>query len=206
MPSLVVPNAGVLRTLWAQGGVLTAINVYGVVNSGNVSITQALTNTIGTAIKSSFASTTYNAALGTAVSLANIGLRDIRSANQPEFLDSGAAVNGTAAGDLLPPQTALCITLRTASAGRRFRGRTYLWGFTEAVNSAAGAAVGVTVAVNFVSAIKSALQASGLDLGVLSRPNPNANPLNPGFVTPVTTIVTRDLVWDTQRRRAQPGV
>lgn len=206
MPQLVVPGAAQMRLIWAVGGQLYALNVMGVVNSGSVAITQALTNTIGTAIKSGFASSSFNTAIHTTVTLANIGLRDIRTANTAEFLDTGAAVAGTATGDILPLQIALCITLRTAQAGRSFRGRCFLPGYAESVNTAVGLASGSTSAVAFVTAIKSALTASSLDLGVLSRPAPLASPPRAGFITPVTAIVARDLVWDTQRRRAIPGI
>lgn len=206
MAALTVAQAGILRLLWSQGGVLSAVNVLGVVNAGNVAITQALTNTIGTAIKSALTSSAYGTKVATVVSLANIGLRDIRTANQPEFLDSGAAVAGTAAGDLLPPAVSFCVTLRTAFAGRSFRGRCYLWGYTEASNNATGGLVAATAEVAFVTAIKSALVASSLDLGVLSRPGVHSNGPSAGFVTPVTTVIARDLVFDTQRRRALPGI
>lgn len=206
MAQLIVANAAQMRLIWATGGSLYALNVMGVVNSGAVAITQGLTNTIGTAIKSGLTSSGLGAALGTAITLANVGLRDIRTGNAAEFLDSGAAVAGTAAGDLLPPQVALVVTLRTAQAGRSFRGRVYLPGFGEASNSATGTATPLTGAVNFVTAIKSALITSGLDLGVIHRPTAAPLPVTAGFITTVTAIVTRDGVWDTQRRRAVPGI
>lgn len=205
MPQLVVANAAQMRLIWAVGGQLYALNVMGVVANA-VPITQALTNTIGTAIKSSFTSSGLNANIHSTVTLANIGLRDIRTANTAEFLDTGGAVAGTMTGDLLPPQIALCITLRTAQAGRSFRGRVYVPGFGEGQNTAAGVAQGATGAVAFITAIKSNLITSGLDLGVLSRPAPAAVPPRAGFITTVTSIVARDLVWDTQRRRAVPGI
>lgn len=204
--ALVVPGAAVGRLIWAQGGIPFAVNVFGVVNSGGIAITQALTNTIGSAIKAAVTSTNHGISLGTTITLLSVGLRDIRTANMPEFLDAGGPVAGTAAGDLLPPQTALCITMRTAFAGRRFRGRMFLPGYAEAHNNATGAAAGTTASVAFVTAIKSALAASALDLGVLSRPDPTATPPNAGAITPVSAIVARDAVWDTQRRRAIPGV
>lgn len=206
MAALIVPNAAQMRLIWAQGGVLYALNVLGVHIPGATAITQALANTIGTAVKAAFASTSYNSMMGPTITLVNIGIRDIRTANQPEFIDSGAVVTGTAVGDLLPPQTALVITLRTALAGRNYRGRVYLCGFTEAINSSTGAATGATTAVNFVAAVKAALVASSLDLGVISRPDDTKVPPKVGWVTPVTAMVARDLVWDTQRRRAIPGI
>lgn len=206
MAQLIVPNAGQLRLIWSLGGALYALNVLGVVNTGAVAITQALTNTIGTAIKSALTSSTLGANIHTTVALANVGLRDVRSANTAEFLDSGGATAGTATGDVLPPQTAIVVTLRTAQAGRSFRGRVYLCGFAEASNATGGTSALGTAPVGFVTAIKSALVTSGLDLGVLSRPAPLAAPPRAGFITPVTSIVMRDTVWDTQRRRAVPGI
>lgn len=206
MAQLVVANAAQMRLIWGLGGQLYALNVLGVVNTGAVAITQALANTLGTAIKSAVTSSGLVGALNTTVTLANIGIRDIRTANTAEFLDTGGAVAGTAAGGLLPPQTAFVITLRTASAGRSFRGRVYLCGFDESVNTATGTIQSSATSVNFVTAIQSALVASSLNLGVLSRPAPDALPPRAGFITPVTSVVARDAVWDTQRRRAVPGI
>jgi hypothetical protein len=195
-----------MRLIWSLSGQLYALNVLGVVNAGGVAITQALTNTVGAAIKAQFTSTGHVAAISTIVSLASVGLRDIRTASQPEFIDTGGAVAGTLAGDFLPPQVALCITLRTALAGPRFRGRVYLCGFGEATNTAVGVINTTATSVNFVTGIKTALQASALDLGVIHRPT--SAPLAPsaGFITVVNSIVARDAVWDTQRRRAIPGI
>lgn len=206
MPQLVVTNAAQMRLIWSLGGQLYALNVMGVVNAGSVAITQALTNTIGAAIKSALTSSGHTGALHTSVALANIGLRDIRTANTAEFIDTGGAVAGTLAGDLLPPQTALCVTLRTAQAGRSFRGRVYLPGFGEGQNATGGTISSTGSCVAFVTAIKAALVASSLDLGVLSRPAPTAPVPRAGFITVVTSIVARDSVWDTQRRRAIPGI
>lgn len=206
MPQLVVANAAQMRLIWALGGQLYALNVLGVVNAGSVAITQALTNTIGNAIKSNLSSSGLVAQVHTTVTLANIGLRDIRTANTAEFIDTAGAVAGTSAGDLLPPQTALVVTLRTAQAGRSFRGRTYLPGFGEGVNTATGTMTSTAAAVSFLTAIKASLITSGLDLGVISRPNPDRVPPSSGFITVVTSIVARDAVWDTQRRRAVPGI
>lgn len=206
MAQLIVPNAAQMRLIWALGGQLYALNVLGVVNAGAVAITQALTNTIGAAIKTGMTSSGLASAVHTTVTLVNVGLRDVRTANAAEFLDTGGAVAGTLTGDILPPQIAIVVTLRTAQAGRSFRGRVYLPGFAEGTNSAAGVSTAGTAPVGFITALKAALVTSGLDLGVLSRPAPDALPPRAGFITPVTAIVMRDTVWDTQRRRAIPGI
>lgn len=206
MAQLVVAGAAQMRLIWGLSGQLYALNVMGVVNAGGIAITQALTNTIGSAIKAGFTSSGHVAAIHTTVTLANIGLRDIRSANTAEFIDSGAAVAGTQATDILPLQSSNCITLRTAFAGRSFRGRCYLCGYGEGNNSTTGTIISPATGVAFITAVKAALVSSSLDLGVLSRPAPDASPPRAGFITPVTAIVTRDAVWDTQRRRSIPGI
>lgn len=206
MAQLIVPNAAQMRLIWSLSGALYALNVMGVVNAGNIAITQTLTNSVGTAVKAALNSSGLAAYLATAVALASIGLRDIRTANTAEFIDTGGGVAGSGAGDLLPPQVALCITERTAFAGRSFRGRVYLPGFNEAVNTATGVVQATATSVAFVTAIKSALIANALDLGVISRPAPDATPPRAGMINVVTSIVARDTVWDTQRRRAVPGV
>lgn len=206
MPQLVVANSALLRLIWSRGGELYALNVMGVVNSTSVVINQALANTLGTAIKAALTSSGLGAQISGGVAIANVGLRDIRSANTAEFIDAGAPTGGTAGGDPLPPQIALCITLRTAQAGRSFRGRSYIPGFAESVNNVSGQITSAVAGVDFIAAIQSALVAQSLNLGVLSRPR--EAPLTPsaGFITPVTSIVARDSVWDTQRRRAIPGI
>lgn len=206
MAQLIVPGAAQMRLIWSVGGALYALNVMGVVNAGGIAITQALANTIGTAIKSALTSSGHVAFVHTSVALANVGLRDIRSANTAEFIDTGGAVAGTAGGDILPLQIAFCTTLRTAQAGRSFRGRVYLPGFGEGSNTVAGASSQTASMVAFITAIKAALVANALDLGVIHRPTEAPQPVTAGFITTVTSIVARDAVWDTQRRRAVPGI
>lgn len=202
MPALLIPNTVMVRLLWASP-THRPVNVLGALKTGTVTVNQALANTVGTAIKAAFTSSGQAAVVGTAVSLVNIGLRDISTINLAEFLDSGAAVPGTATGSLLPPQTALVSTLRTANAGRSYRGRVYLMGYVSTGMDALGASsvAARTAASNFVNAINTALQASAMQLAVMSRPNPATGKV--GFSTAVTTVQMRDAIFDTQRRRAQ---
>lgn len=195
-----------LRLIWNVSGTPFAVNVLGVVNAGSIAITQALTNTLDTAIKAGLTSSALATELSTLVSLATVTLKDLRSANAPEFVGTAAPVLGTGTGDLLPQQVSLVVTLRTAFSGKHFRGRVYLWGFTEARNTAGGAYIGGPNPVAFVTAIKSALVANSLDLGVLSRPQPTLPVPWAGQITPVSAVVLRDQGWDTQRRRAIAGV
>lgn len=209
MPATVVPNAAQLRLIWALSGQPYAVNVIGVNKLATPTITQAIANTVGAAVKAALAPSGLGPLVGTAVTLANVGLRDIATANQPEFLDAGAPVAGTAAGDLLPPQISFVVTLRTALAGKSYRGRVYLTGFAEAANGATGqASAGTgTACVAFINSIANALGTSSMNLAVVSRPAPLAVPPRPvGMVNNVVNSISRDLIWDTQRRRAVAGI
>ncbi len=142
------------------------------------------------------------------------------------FIDTGGPVVGTATGDALPRGTALCVTLRTARAGRSYRGRTYLGGFGEGDNDtdASASSTLVTLGVAFLTAVQAAMAASGWQMAVLSRPaeaysttktithadgsttvDTKSHPSRPGFGTAVTSITARNDVWDSQRRRSAPG-
>lgn len=75
-----------------------------------------------------------------------------------------------------------------------------MFGMGESDNSAVGtpvAAVG-TAAANFIGAIETALAASGMHLGVISRSIPQVNQM--------TNAVSRRNLWVTQRRRLIPGI
>lgn len=210
MPSLTVDQGALVRLIWAISGTPWAVNVLACRAPTNVQITQALANTLGTAIKGRLASSGHGANIHTTVSLLNVGIRDVRSANLPEFMDSGAAVAGTGTGITLPLQTAFVITLRTALAGPRFRGRVYLGGFAAAANAGSGSAItGVgTAGVAFVTGIQTDMTTSGLTLAVMSKPvfNADGSVARAGVVNNVTLIQARDSVWDTQRRRQIPGI
>lgn len=195
MPAVVIPGAAQLRVFWQLSGVDWAINVYTINNPSAVGINQALANTLGAAIKGFFSSSGFASHVANLVNLNRIGLRDISVANQAEYFDISAVQPGTGAFDLLPLQTALCVTLRTALAGRSYRGRTYLFGLHKnedaqggTINSAAR-----TAAVAYVNGIGSALTSSNLQLAVGSRTHTLA--------TPVTNVVSRDANWCAQRRR-----
>lgn len=227
MPKLVVANAAQLRLIWGLNtNVFAAINVLGVSKPAGITITQTLANTIGAAVRAALSSSGLAAELHTATSLNKVGLRDISAPNLTEFFDTGAAVPGTATGDVLPRQTALVVTLRTAKAGASFRGRVYIGGFSELANQTGANAAPTTTAAcgAFVSAVKAALVTNGMDLGIVARPSEarvetvtvthpdgttssktKSHPARPGGVTPVTTVEVRNAVWDSQRRRTTLG-
>ncbi len=215
MAALVIPSAVQVRLKWTLG-TGQGMNVLGATFATLPPDFQTLANTLGAAVKTGFSSSGMAALCPANVSLNKVGVRDISTANKAEFEDTAAAVLGTAAVELLPVHEAVCVTLRTASAGPSFRGRVYLSGWDEASNDGQGhiEAVAMTAAAAFITAIKNAMSASGLTMAVLSAPTdarviaptPQITiPGKPGFATPVTVVQVRNNLWDTQRRRGSPS-
>lgn len=197
---LVISNALLVRLIWNRAGVGFAINVLGATGVNAAGVNQALANTLGAAIKGHASTTALMSVIHPTVTLANVGVRSVSSESQPEFLDAGAAVTGTGTGNMLPPQVAIAVTLRTALAGKEYRGRVYLPGFSAAASDANGQAVAgaTSAAVNFITGVQAALTSSALTHAVLSRKLNQANP--------VTLVLSRNSIFETQRRRAIPGI
>lgn len=220
-PPLVIPNTIQVRLLWALSGQLGVNVLHGTV--GALAVTQGLAETVGAAIKSSFSST-LAAHFNSSNALVRVGLRDLRNPNMTEFLDTGALIGGSHVADALPTQNAACITLRTASSGKSFRGRVYISGFTEDDNDVNGltASAGNIAAANFLIAVQANLLTNGITLAVASRPaeekilTETTNHVDgtttvrtlshqtakSGQSTRVTAIVVRDANWQSQRRRS----
>jgi hypothetical protein len=169
-PPLVVTNSFQIRLLQTMSG-NAAVNVLHGRRPAATAIDQTFANTLGTAIKAAY-SANMAPLCGVSTGLAKVGVRDLGSPSQTEYLDSGATALGSAVDDPLPTSLAVCVTLRTAKSGKSFRGRVYIGGFTELQNTSAAvtAATASTAATGFVSAIDAALVAQGCKLVVLSRP------------------------------------
>jgi len=221
-PPLQIPAGAQLRLLWNVNNQL-AINVIGLVITGNPVINQALAETIGSAVKSAY-TTNLAPRMATTTTLARVGIRDLRSTNLPEFRDTGTIPPGTGTGDTMPASICAVATLRTAGSGKSFRGRVYFSGFTETENTANGvasAAVGTSV-VAFLNAVDTAVTGSGFRLAVLTRPQDDVvitettthsdgtvvarrlshQTAKSGAARQVTTIENRNATWETQRRRS----
>jgi hypothetical protein len=220
-PPLQIPAGAQLRLLWSVNNSL-AINVIGLVITGNPVINQALAETIGSAVKGAY---TANLAprMATTTTLVRVGIRDLRSPNLPEFRDTGTIPPGTGVGDTMPASICAVVTLRTAGSGKSFRGRVYLSGYTEAENTSNGiasTAVG-TSNVAFINAIDTAVTGPGFRLAVLTRPQDDVvitettthsngtttvrqlshQTAKSGAARQVTVVENRNAVWETQRRR-----
>jgi len=220
--SSVIPSTVQVRLLWTVNGQV-AINVlHGIVQGAFVS-NQTVANALGVAIKSAV---TANLAdhMGISSGLVKVGLRDLRTENNVEFLDSGATTLGSAVDDALPANNALCISTKTAKAGASFRGRTYLTGFTEAANANTGTVQSAVAAagVSFMTAVSAAMTAQQITFAVASRSAPKQTIVKNVFnadgststvtisdtearvaqSTPVVAILSRTEGWESQRRRS----
>jgi hypothetical protein len=225
MPQLVVPGAMQVRLIWSLPGGTVGMNVLGAIKQAAIP-GQALANTLGASIKASVASSGWAPHISEQIALQTVGVRDLSTANQLEYLDTSPPAPGTAVDDPLPGEVALVITLRTAKAGQSGRGRVYLLGLTEVANLSSGQAdpAIAVFGVNFIQSIISDFQAAGLRMAVISRPSllttittdvtlPDGShstkvqieKARGGGFSEVIAVELRNSVWDSQRRRQLAG-
>lgn len=139
------------------------------------------------------------------VTLREVYATDISSATGPVYT---ATSEITTVGAVTEPSVAnnvaFCLSLRTDSRGRSYRGRWYVAGFTRlAVNDSAVPGSFANALVASVDALADALSSLDVDMGVLSLVS-NGVPRTEGVITPITSITYTDLTVDSQRRRL-PG-
>jgi hypothetical protein len=209
MAALVIANTVLIRVMWSGGGrawqqVLAARG-----NPGLPVVDQALADALSTAWGAQMSAAGMLPLLSSGVTFTGLSVRDISAANKAEFVSGAGEMSGTGVGDLLPLSVAACITLRTAGAGKSFRGRTYFSGFIEAENDASGrmsAAVN-TSCVSLLNNFNTQLGAHTLALAVASRPADaktipaKTMPARTGQSNPTTSILARNTKWESQRRR-----
>jgi hypothetical protein len=209
---LVVPNAALVTLHWQIAGE-RCHNVLGAVKPGGVTVTQAMADQLGAAIKPALGNSGMAPLLSSSTALVDVGVRDISTAGMPEFLDSGAATLGTAVDEPLPTQIALVVSSQTDRAGASYRGRTYFSGWTEISNlaTATASSAATTAAMAFLQACSDAMDNAGLAFAVISRPREARTipaveiSAKAGWATPITSLEIRNAMWDTQRRRATVG-
>lgn len=192
-----VSQTSELRLLWTLESIPYAVNVLHFRNV-SVDVDQDLADDLAANVASVFESSNLADYVSTHVELSQAGVRDLRTADLPEFLGSVSNA-GSGAGDIMPPSTSLCVTLRTAKAGPRFRGRVYLPGFVEAANTEGGIALldARDAGVAFLSSLSAAINGMSLGLGglvVTTFKVPESND--------VIGFSSRTPVWTRQKRRA----
>lgn len=149
--------------------------------------------------------TDYASCLVSDAVFANVGVQKVRPLPMGvETLSSQAPTAGTVTGDVLPWQTSGLITLRTALAGRAFRGRAYIPFAGEARNGADGKPTSLHI-TNLGSVADDMLeQKIVVGAGGSTTLTPVIFQRGSGTTTALTSAVVRT-AWATQRRRGGFG-
>lgn len=207
--SPVITGCGVIKIVWS-GPTRTWLNVLGFKATGTFpTVDQAFANFVHSTVGAAANSSGLTGHLASTVIFERVLVRSLNSPAQAEISSTGTPLAGGGTGDVLPLNVASCVTLRTALAGKSFRGRTYISGFAESENDAGGR---ITTAANnaaaaFITAINTALNTAGVPLAVLSRPYAGKTvpaktfPARTGQGNIVTAAIVRDTKWESQRRR-----
>lgn len=206
----IIDNAVQVKWLWTLGNI-SAVNVTHASIAGGFTFSSATAQALFAAIAGNMGTSGLVGTWGTGVSFDKVTIRDMRTPNNAEIESTGAPLTATGSGDLLPPQVAAVLTLRTAKAGKSFRGRIFLPGFAEDANDGQGRIIidVINVLTLFAAALPSNYSGSGAQLAVASRQVVDRSAgggcavIKPSNITPVTQVVIRDNRWDTQRRRTQ---
>lgn len=206
-----IPNAAQIRIRFQMATAKIAVCVlYGrAAGIPNPSSTQA--QAIFASLTTGAPATAFLATQGNTGGILGVDIRSVHEVDQPLFASTGALVPGTAAGQPLPNEVAVCVTLRTALAGRANRGRMYLPNFTQD-SLATGqviAATTVTAINNWANTIFSALSGQGYTWVIGQQERAAYTSPKTGAVFPhrdaTTVVITsascRDNHWDSQRRR-----
>ncbi len=208
---LVIPNCVEVVLAWTLAGSRKATNVLHADNTAGNTIDDALCDIVFSGVLADARWTTFATRLSATVSFDAIRMRDLDSALQPLVESTGASSPGTSGADMLPQEVALAVTLKTATAGRTGRGRTYLGGLSVDEVGADGHALAGTMtdSAAFIQAVADALFATSMPLVIANRAHSSyVSPLT-GLTVPaeaagfkrVTTIKVDDNLFDSQRRR-----
>jgi len=219
-PPLVVTNAAQVRLGYDLEGEV-AYNILNFEMATPLVVNGGLADQVGTAVKAAFTAQ-WRPHVNSLTRLVRVGIRDLRTANNPEYLDNQAAVVGSAVADRAPRAASVVVTLRTAGAGKSFRGRVYVPGVSssESLNGNQTSAVTLAAAA-YINDIASRLQPIGLFLAVMSRPSDDIVTrqittrdgavvqdrvlshvtAKTGRLSRVTLVESRNNRWEYQRRR-----
>lgn len=212
MGPIIIPNCVEVRLHWVYSNI-TWFNVLHAQYTLAGPVSPTAPESIFSAIKASAGWTAWSAHTRPDNSLTAVGVRDIRGPNFPELLSTSGPAFGTGPSTPMAPQVCMVVTFKTAQAGRAFRGRCYLSGLDQNCQLAGGHTIDPpanTAAVGFLNAVQSAMAAQSMTLAIGQKALPqrlahdgSTLPARPANVVPVTSIVTLNTRFDTQRRRLQ---
>lgn len=207
----ILPLCAEIRLTWNQEDGKQAHNVLHGRYATSFNGTVAQANAIMTALTTGAAWTAYAGFLATQTQFAAVAIRDRNALDQPYIISTNAPVSGTSVSASLPNEVAAVMTLPTAKAGPRYRGRMYLPGFaTNALGAGNLISNGAATAMqNWYNLIAGAFTAQGYTfcLGLPPRaaydsPRTGAHfDARPAETPAVVGGGNRDFHWDSQRRR-----
>jgi hypothetical protein len=211
--AFIVPNCVQVRLNWTLPNGKIVHNVLHGRVAGGFAATAVIAEAIRAAIVASAAWTAYKVYVNGASALQGVDLRDMTQFNQPIVPSTGGSTAGTGVATSLPPGAAICITLRTAKSGQANRGRVFLPGLDSACDVAGTGAIlaaANTAAVNFVTAVQTALTGQGITMCLQNPPRVQYvgaktgtnHPARIAGTVDVTSISARSTTFRSQRRRA----
>lgn len=200
MPPLVIPNTVQVVLEWDTGEELHR-NVLHATKGVGYTVTQASTDNLNQGVLNAIladppgaAGPYQNEVLGSQAFYVGLVQTDISVEGGPQFHSTDPTSLGGLAGELMPRDVAIAVTLRTALRTRRGRGRVYLPGIGQDANDVGLIIADAQVAAAFfLQRLQVEWNGSGIVLGVASRVDLATRP--------VTAIEVRDSRFDTQRRR-----
>lgn len=207
---VVIPNTAQIRFRWQMATAKVAVNVLYGRTGGVPAPTVSQAQAIFSALSSGAQWTALASHLGNTGGFLGVDIRSVHAANQPFVSSTGALVPGTAAGQPLPNEVAVVVTLRTALAGIQNRGRIFLPGFTADSLSAGQLILAATITdiTAWAATIPGAFSAQGYTLSIGHKARVayqgstgTQHPARPAETVPVTSLICRDNHWDTVRRR-----
>jgi len=208
---LVIPSCVQVGILWFLEGGRSAFNILYGRYGGGFTPSSSIADSILTTLTTGAGWTGLASFLATGTLIGGVHLRDVNSANQPVITNTVAGQAGTSASAALPNEVALCISLRTALAGRSGRGRTFIPGYaTNALGAGNIVAAAARTATDTwaTSNLRAAMSSNGLTwvLGLPARQEymgatGTTHPARSATSVPITSQGTRDNHWDSQRRR-----
>ena len=217
--NLPVPNGVEMKIIWGTATTNDAINVLHFRNGSGAAIDTAFAETVWGNVKSAFTGSLLNAQVVPSFQLKSMTLRNMTNNTNPEVPGTTGGVLGSASNATpIPANVSICVSGATALRGKSYHPRCYLWGFSVAAIASTGgiAAAAATACPLFLNQIRTSLAGmpNPLVAVVLSRwttppgspPGTPPTERNPPTMTDISTWLLKDLRFDTQRRRAVPGI
>jgi hypothetical protein len=198
-----------VRIIFTIAGRTFSNVVHGMSPSGQ-GATDANAQALMSGFSTQFTSSGWAGFVHPTVDLFQVGLKSLHTANQVEHFSTGAGVPGSAAGAGAPMSAALVVTLRTANAGRAFRGRVYLGGMADTAlqNMLDTSTAANTAAAAFVTGMMATMQSATMPMGIAQRQlnagtdhSGAALPARAANIIPVTLAEVHNPRVDSQRRR-----